>query len=327
MSYTAALKSFRDQLKQGVHIPVKQVKVAAWPNYHHGKVRDSYDLPNKQRLIITTDRQSAHDELWGYVPYKGMVLTQLSQFWFKQTLDICDNHYLNCLDPNVMLVKRVKMLAIEVVVRGYLTGSTMTSIWQRYLAGERNFNGLRLADGLSKNSPLAQVIVTPTSKAVTGHDETITQEQMITQGILTAAQWEQLRDISLKLFNKGQAVAKQRGLILVDTKYEFGLDEDNTIVLADEIHTPDSSRYWSLESYDKNPTHPDMLDKEVLRLWLREHNLTASKQALQPLLMELAARYLCLYEMLTGETVDLKVYQDEEPETRIQRHVNQFLKY
>ena len=316
------LEYYRNFVKQHTGFLVKQVAEPSWSNYHHGKVRDSYDLNNGERLIITTDRQSAHDELWGYVPFKGMVLTQVSQFWFDRLQTICDNHFIRGVDPNAMLVKKVRMLPIEFVVRGYLTGSTVTSIWHRYQNGERQFGPLQLADALPKNTPLPQCIVTPTTKAAEGHDAGISKEQLIEQAILTNDQWQQLASVSLALFKEGQKLARERGFILVDTKYEFGIDKKNNIVLADELHTPDSSRYWSRASYEANPTAPEHFDKEVLRLWLAKRNLKAEPQELQTILSELAARYLYFGEILTGKEWELETRVTEDPVERILRNVN-----
>ena len=317
------LQYFQQHLSHFKDYCLKEIHQEDWPGYQAGKVRDSYDFPNGERIIITTDRQSAHDKLWGFVPFKGMVLTKLSEFWFKATQDLCANHFIDCLDPNVMRVKRVTMLPVEIVVRGYLTGATATSIWQRYQNGERLFADLELPDGLAKNDPLPKVILTPTTKAVDGHDQNATAEELIISGVLSQQQWQRLLELSLRLFQRGQQIAAQQGFILVDTKYEFGLDENNTIVLADEIHTPDSSRFWLQSSYQSDPTNPDMYDKELLRLCINALNEKNDLQ-LDAVLLELAARYLTLYEAITGDEIDLKALCQRDPVKRIEQCINAY---
>ena len=220
------------------------------PGFHQGKVRDSYDLPDGRRIMIATDRQSAFDRVLAAVPHKGQVLNQTARFWFEQTRDLCPNHLLGEPDPNVAVVRRLTMLPVEMVVRDYLTGSTETSIWPMYLKGKREMYGVRFPDGLVKNQKLPGTILTPTTKAEQGaHDEPITPAEVVTRKLLTAGQWDALATASLKLFARGREIAARNGLILVDTKYEFGVDTDGMITLADEVHTPDSSRYWIAATY------------------------------------------------------------------------------
>mgnify|MGYP003675791312 CR=1 FL=1 len=214
------------------------------PNHYRGKVRDAYDLPDGRRVMIATDRQSAFDVVLASVPLKGQVLTQTAKFWFEQTEDICPNHVISFPDPNVTVAKRLDMLPIEIVVRDYLTGSTDTSVWKMYEAGKRTVYGHSVPDGLRKNDKLPATIITPTTKAeVGGHDAPITADEIISSGIMSAERWDELSRISLALFARGREVAAKHGLILVDTKYEFGVDETGAFILADEAHTPDSSRY------------------------------------------------------------------------------------
>ncbi|WP_221939206.1 phosphoribosylaminoimidazolesuccinocarboxamide synthase [Mycobacterium sp. KBS0706] len=242
------------------------------PAHYRGKVRDNYDLPDGRRIIIASDRISAFDRILASIPLKGQVLTQTARFWFEQTRDICPNHVLEYPDPNVVVGRRLDILPVEIVVRDYLAGTTGTSILTLYKAGQRQMYGVRLPDGLRDNQKLPQPIITPTSKAFDGgHDEPLTPEEIVSQGLLTAAQWRQLSDYAFALFARGQQIAARHGLILVDTKYEFGTDAEGRIVLADEIHTPDSSRYWLADSYEERfagGERPDSFDKDFVRSWV-----------------------------------------------------------
>lgn len=232
-----------------------------------GKVRDSYAF-SQHRAIVTTDRVSAFDRVIGLIPGKGAMLNTLSAWWFEQLKDIVPNHFVALPHPNVMLVRQAHTLPIEVVVRGYISGSTSTSLWTLYENGARNAYGMALADGLKKNDRLPTPVITPTTKADFGaHDEPISGAQIVSQGLLTADLWAQVQSAALAIFARGQALADQAGLILVDTKYEFGII-DGKLSLIDEVHTPDSSRYWNKASYAANPSAPLSYDKEQLRLWL-----------------------------------------------------------
>lgn len=247
-------------------------RIPELPNPYFGKVRDCYDLPDNTRILITTDRISAFDRILASIPWKGQVLTQLARYWFERTEDICANHVISYPDPNVVIGKRLTILPVEVVVRGYLAGTTSTSVLTRYRKGERVMYGHTLPEGLRDNQALPKAIITPTSKAFDGgHDEPLTAEEIVSQGLLTAAQWEEVSAKALALFARGQKMAAERGLILVDTKYEFGTDADGNILLADEIHTPDSSRYWIAEGYQaafEAGTRPPSFDKDVIRAWV-----------------------------------------------------------
>jgi phosphoribosylaminoimidazole-succinocarboxamide synthase len=213
------------------------------PKHYRGKVRDNYDLPDGRRLIIATDRLSAFDRNIVAIPFKGQVLTQIARFWFDRTAEICPNHVIDYPDPNVLLCKRLDILPIEIVVRDYLAGTTATSVWSMYRAGRREIYGLRFPDGLRENEKLPQTVITPTTKARDGeHDEPVTPAEILDRGLLTGAEWREVSEKALALFARGRDIAAGRGLILVDTKYEFGRDHDGKILLADEIHTPDSSR-------------------------------------------------------------------------------------
>lgn len=244
------------------------------PNYYRGKVRENYDLPDGRRIIIATDRLSAFDRILAAIPDKGQVLTQTARYWFEATRDICPNHVLAYPDPNVVIGKRLDILPVEIVVRGYLAGTTGTSLLTLYKRGERQMYGLSLPDGLRDNQALPQPVITPTSKAFDGgHDEPLTPAQVVDQELVTAEQWDTLSRYALALFARGQELAARRGLILVDTKYEFGTDAAGHIVLADEIHTPDSSRYWIAASYDeafRTGGRPKSFDKDFVRAWVAE---------------------------------------------------------
>src|ERR1700736_1158920 len=226
------------------------------PNHYRGKVRDNYDLPDgpngHRRIIIATDRLSAFDRNIAAIPLKGQVLTQTARFWFERTTDLCSNHVIEYPDPNVLVCRRLDILPVEIVVRDYLAGTTATSIWSMYKAGQRELYGIRFSDGLHENEKLPKTILTPTTKARDGeHDEPITKGDILAQGLLTPAQWQEVSERAFALFARGREIAARRGLILVDTKYEFGLDPAGLILLGDEIHTPDSSRYWFAETYPR----------------------------------------------------------------------------
>ena len=277
------------------------------PGFCRNKVRDTYLLSGGRRLLISTDRQSAFDQILTAVPHKGQVLTQVARYWFDETADICPNQVISYPDPNVALVKDLDMLPIEIVVRSYLTGSTNTSVWPMYERGERVIYGHDFEDGYVKNQKLPTAVITPTTKPTGGgHDAPITASEVLKTGLLSASQWAEISQKSLALFARGQELAAKKGLILVDTKYEFGLDENGVIVIADEIHTPDSSRFWISETYQErfdSGEEPDSLDKEFLRLWVVSqcdpYNEPIPK--IPDETVEVFSRkYIALYEQLTG---------------------------
>jgi phosphoribosylaminoimidazole-succinocarboxamide synthase len=279
------------------------------PKHYRGKVRDNYDLPDGQRVIVATDRLSAFDRDIAAIPCKGQVLTQTARFWFDQTGDICQNHVIEYPDPNVLVCRRLDIMPVEIVVRDYLAGTTGTSIWSMYKAGRREMYGHRFPDGLRENQKLPQTILTPTTKARDGeHDAPITPDEIAARGLLSATQWETVTRIALGLFARGRDIAASRGLILVDTKYEFGLDGDANIILADEIHTPDSSRYWFAATYPARfaaGEPPEAFDKDVLRRWVAERcdPYHDDIPPIPPLVIgETAAVYIDAYERITGET-------------------------
>ncbi|MEP7455858.1 phosphoribosylaminoimidazolesuccinocarboxamide synthase [Phyllobacterium sp. SB3] len=252
------------------HKALSEAYIPELPNYYKGKVRENYDLADGTRIIIATDRISAFDRILASIPLKGQVLTQTARFQFEQTQDICPNHVIEYPDPNVLLCRKLTILPVEIIVRGYLAGTTGTSILTLYKAGKRQMYGFALPDGMLDNEKLPEPIITPTSKAFDGgHDEPLTAEDIIEQKLLTKEQWETISSYALKLFARGQEIAASRGLILADTKYEFGTDEAGNIVLADEIHTPDSSRYWFADSYEAGK-RPVSFDKDFVRNWVVE---------------------------------------------------------
>jgi phosphoribosylaminoimidazole-succinocarboxamide synthase len=239
------------------------------PDRRDGKVRASFALGADQRLMITTDRLSAFDRVIAAVPYKGQVLNELSAWWFARTADIVANHVVAVPDPNVLVARAARPLPVEVVVRGYITGVTDTSLWRQYHDGARTIYGHRLPDGLTKNSALVEPIVTPTTKAEHGgHDEPVTCDGVVTLGLLDAELWEQVIAAALEVFHRGTVLGREAGLILADTKYEFGIAADDSLLLIDELHTPDSSRWWVAETYEERLAageEPESLDKEVVR--------------------------------------------------------------
>lgn len=265
-----------------------------------GKVRDSY-LQDGQRILITTDRVSAFDRVLGAIPFKGQVLNQLSAWWFEQVGDIISNHVLSVPDPNVTIAAEAEALPVEVIVRGYITGVTSTSLWTLYEQGVNRPYGLDLPAGLSKNDPLPAAVVTPTTKAGGGaHDERLTNAEVVDNGLVAPELWKQVQTAALSVFGRGQQIAAAAGLILVDTKYEFGLI-DGQLALIDEIHTPDSSRYWIAATADAG--EPRNYDKEYLRLWFIQRGYRGDGVA-PPMpdefVARVAARYIDTYERLTG---------------------------
>lgn len=273
------------------------------PRYD-GKVRTVYDLGNRLHMI-TSDRVSAFDTILGLIPYKGQVLNRLSAWWFERTADIIPNHCISVPAPNQMVTHKAEMLPVEVVVRGYMTGVTDTSIWRMYEQGDREPYGIPLPDGMVKNDPFPEPIITPTTKAAKGeHDEKITEAEIIERGLVAPELWAEVRTAALNLFKRGQELALKGELILVDTKYEFGVC-DGVLMVCDEIHTPDSSRFWTADSYDETRT-PQNFSKEFLREWYAEQGYTGHgtpPDMPDELRVAVAKRYIETYEMLTGESI------------------------
>ncbi len=271
-----------------------------------GKVRDIFDLGDRL-VLVATDRISAFDRVLGTVPYRGQVLNQLAAWWFEQISDIVPSHIESVIDPNVTIGRKCRTIPIEVVVRAHLTGTTSTALWTRYAAGERHIYGLDFPDGMIKNDPLPAPIITPTTKAEQGdHDAPITEAEIVERGLVEASLWHDVRTAALAVFERGREIAARRGLVLVDTKYEFGLDSDAGLTIIDEVHTPDSSRYWrACSAHDLIAAghEPENLDKEVVRLAYAADGYTGNgaPPSLPP---ELAVRasgvYTQAFEMLTG---------------------------
>jgi phosphoribosylaminoimidazole-succinocarboxamide synthase len=289
------------------------------PNKTSGKVRDWYDLPDGKRLIVTTDRLSAFDKILTAVPYKGQVLNQLSAWWFEQTEDIIPNHIVSLPDPNAAVVNVAEPFLVEVIVRGYITGVTSTALWYRYSLGERNIYGYDFPEGLRKNAPLPEPIITPTTKGgITGHDERLTCEEVVQKGLLDNQTWDEVQAAALAVFKRGQEIARKAGMILVDTKYEFGRTANGSVVLIDEVHTPDSSRFWKADTYEERFTtgeDPENFDKEFVRIAYAEKGYRGDGEA-PSMPVELWAsaseRYITIYELLTGKTFEASEYPIEQ---------------
>jgi phosphoribosylaminoimidazole-succinocarboxamide synthase len=272
-----------------------------------GKVRDIYQHDD-ELILITTDRLSAFDRILGLVPFKGQVLNQVSAFWFEQTRDLVANHLIAVPDPNVTIARRCRPLPVEVVVRGYITGVTKTALWYQYSQGERHIYGLDFPDGLQKNDPLPTPIITPTTKAQdSGHDERITSAAVVEMGLVEPKLWAQICETAVALFQRGQKIARRAGLILVDTKYELGLSPNGELMLIDEVHTPDSSRFWLADSYTERHAagqEPENFDKEFIRLYYAAHGYRGDGEPMPlppELAIQAAERYIRVYERLTGQ--------------------------
>lgn len=284
-------------------------RIPELPNPYFGKVRDCYDLPDDRRILIASDRLSAFDRILAVIPWKGQVLTQVARYWFEATADLCPNHVLAYPDPNVVIGRRLTILPVEVVVRGYLAGTTSTSILTMYRQGARTMYGHTLPEGLRDHQALPQPIITPTTKAFDGgHDAPLTAAEIRERGLLAPGLWERVEAISLALFARGQAMAGARGLILADTKYEFGLDAAGGLYLADEIHTPDSSRYWLAGGYEAAlaaGTRPPSFDKDVIRAWVAarcDPYRDPIPEIPAAMIARTARTYIDAYQAITGLT-------------------------
>ncbi len=278
------------------------------PGRTSGKVRETWPLPGGRRLLVTTDRLSSFDRVVGAVRHKGQVLNQLSAWWCERAADLVDHHVIDVCDPNATIAVDVTPLPVEVVVRGHLTGSTSTSLWTMYAAGGRDLYGHRLPDGLGRHEELPRPIVTPTTKAASGqHDEPLGVGEVVERGLVDAVTWDRVCDVALELFDRGRKLAAESGLVLADTKYELGTAGDGRLVLIDEVHTPDSSRYWRADTLADRLAaggEPESHDKEPIRLALRAAGFTGdgSVPELAPGVWETTSRrYVELYEAVTGE--------------------------
>ncbi len=317
-------------IAKNIPTAIKTVKVKGLGKKESGKVRDWYSK-DSFRILIATDRISAFDKVVGLIPFRGAVLNKLSEFWFEKTRDIVSNHMIGVVDPNIMLVSEAQALPIEVVVRGYITGSTSTSLWTMYDQGQRFIYGIKFPDGLKKHQKLKKLVLTPTTRETGsgGHDEPITKEEILKQKIVLPGLWHQIERVALALFERGTKIAKKAGFILADTKYEFGLDKKGKLILIDEIHTPDSSRFWQKDSYKealKKKQGPENYDKEFMRLWfLKEGYKGKGKVPKMPekLIIKLSQRYMEVYEKLTGEKFEVDTAKPQL--TRIQDSISKLV--
>lgn len=297
---------------------LKTINLSGYGEKQSGKVRDFYVLPDR-RIIVTTDRQSAFDVNLGYIPFKGAVLNLLAAFWFEQTKHIIPNHLISVPHPNVLLAKNCEPIPVEMVVRGYISGVTKTSIWYSYQQGERHIYGIDFPDGLKKNQKLASPVITPTTHGggAGGHDERLTRKEIIERKIVSETLYSQMEQAALALFAFGSELCQRQGLILVDTKYEFGL-VDGQLTLMDEIHTPDSSRFWIADTYKKrfeSGLEPENFDKEFLRLWYAERGYRGDGEPpamSEQLIVDLAQRYIGVYEKISGKKFKAYTYPIEK---------------
>ncbi len=297
--------------------------------FYEGKVRDNFMPGDGTRVLVTTDRISAFDRVLTTLPFKGQVLNRLAAHWFEATKHIAKNHVVSVPDPNVLVARDVRPLPVEMVVRAYLTGVTSTSVWTHYARGERIFCGHRLPDGLRKNEPLPEAIVTPSTKAEKGgHDVSASRAEILAEGRISEAQFDAAAEIAMKLFRFGVERAKERGLILVDTKYEIGVDDAGDLVVIDEIHTPDSSRYWFAASYEARLARgqePESFDKEYVRRYLADAGFVGDgpiPPIPDEIRVEAARRYIEAFETLVGETF---VPDERDPIQRVRENLASFV--
>lgn len=312
-------------LRHGLGLTLDRTDLDFLGTKYQGKVRDNYSTADGRRFIAVTDRISAFDRVLGTLPFKGQVLNSLAAFWFEETKHIVPNHVLGVPDPNVMECVECEPLKIEIIVRAYLTGVSSTSILTAYRAGVREFCGNKLPEGLEEHGPLPAPIVTPTTKAPQGeHDENVSRQEIIDRKLVTAEQFDTVAKHALALFAHGQKLCAARGLILVDTKYEFGLTKDGRIVVIDEIHTPDSSRFWFAKSYEerrKSGKSPESFDKEYLRRWLVEQGYRGDgpvPSIPDEVRLEAARRYIEACDTIRGSAF---VPNLEAPAERMQKNL------
>jgi len=311
-------------LRRGLDLTLDATALEGLGTLHRGKVRDSY-VREGRRVIVVSDRLSAFDHVLGTVPFKGQVLNGMACYWFELSKGLVPNHLLEVPDPVASVVRECKPFAVEMVVRGYLTGSSSTSIWTHYERGERTYCGHRLPEGLHKHEKLPAPLITPTTKAELGeHDEPISAGEVVSRGICSAEEWDRLSDLSLELFAFGTKVAAERGLILVDTKYELGRTPEGELIFIDEIHTPDSSRYWYADGYEaalRQGGDPRALDKELVRRRLVERGYRGDGPPPafdDELRLEAARRYVEIFEQITGKPFQPDL---EPPLPRLRRNL------
>ncbi|MBI5500456.1 MAG: phosphoribosylaminoimidazolesuccinocarboxamide synthase [Deltaproteobacteria bacterium] len=314
-------------LREALDRTLESTELAGLGALRRGKVRDSY-VGRERRVIVTTDRLSAFDRVLTTLPFKGQVLNRCAAFWFDKTRDVVPNHVLSVPDPSAMVVTECALIPVEMVVRGYMTGTTTTSIWYRYEKGDRLYCGHELPDGLRKHQRLERPLITPTTKAEGGaHDALASREELIAMGACDARTFDAMAEHALTLFRIGQEHCARNGLLLVDTKYEFGRAKDGTIVVIDEVHTPDSSRFWVAGTYEQRLAEggdPDALDKEYVRRWYAARGFRGDGEAPaipDEVRVEAARRYIDAFERITGTSF---VPDREDPAARLARNLAPF---
>ena len=314
-----------DVLREALTKTLDRTDLGALGRKYEGKVRDNYTTEDGRRFIIVTDRISAFDRVIGTLPLKGQVLNRLAAWWFDKTKDIAPNHVIRVPDPNCIEAVECTPLPVEFVVRAYVTGVTSTSIWTHYQAGKRVFCGNELPDGLKKNQKLDRPILTPSTKAEVGeHDVSASREEILAMGRITAEDFDAAAAMAMKLFEVGASMCAERGLILVDTKYEFGKTKDGRIVVIDEVHTPDSSRFWFARSYDERfakGEDPESFDKEYVRRWLAQQGFKGEgpiPALADDVRIEASRRYIEAYETITGEPFEPDL---DEPNARLRKNL------
>ena len=315
----------REMFRKALPVCLERTSLDALGAKYEGKVRDNYSTADGRRYLVTTDRISAFDRVLGTLPLKGQVLNRLAAHWFEVTRDIAPNHVIDVPDPNVLVARECEPLPVELVMRAYVTGVTSTSIWTHYQKGARVFCGHQLPDGLTKNQALPAPILTPSTKAEKGgHDISASREEILAMGHISARDFDAAAEIAKALFAKGQKDCAERGLILVDTKYEMGKDKSGNIVVIDEIHTPDSSRFWFAASYEERRAkgeEPESFDKEYVRRWLSAEGFTGDgpiPTIPDEVRIEAALRYAVAFERITGKDF---VPDLEDPAVRIPRNL------
>jgi phosphoribosylaminoimidazole-succinocarboxamide synthase len=315
-----------DKIQNALGNTIDTVECPQALSQYHGKVRETFLLPDNKRAIVVSDRISAFDFVLGTVPFKGQVLNQIALWWFRKLDGVVPHHIISSPDPNISLVKNVTPLPIEIIVRGYLTGSTKTSSWYAYQNLDRMICGLEMPAGMVKNQQFEELMITPTTKPETGHDEAISREEIIEQGLVDEDMYKKVEQYALTMFRLGQKEAQKKGMILVDTKYEMGIDADGNLLIIDEVHTPDSSRYWMADEYyfdeAKNEYHTKSLDKEFVRKKLVEKGYDVNDVETNPkeyltddIRAEASLRYIQLYEQMTGEQFEFPDTSHNRTET------------
>lgn len=329
LTNATSMNPYRNKIQAALPFCLDQSHLPLGEKYQ-GKVRDAYDLGDSI-LLLTTDRLSAFDRHLALIPYKGSVLNLTSAWWFEQTAALIPNHVIAVPDPNALIAKKCTVFPIEFVVRGYISGTTSTSLWTQYQKGVRDYCGLSFPEGLRKNQKLPEPLLTPTTKEKI-HDRPIAPADIISEGWMNEDDWSLASTLALKLYQRGVELAENQGLILVDTKYEFGRDAKGNILVVDEIHTPDSSRYWLADSYQARfdeGLEPENIDKEFLRLWFAKHSDPYKDEKLpkapKELIEELSLRYIQLYEKITGNPFCFTDLQ-EPVSQRVMRNIANYLR-